>query len=237
MRDNSKKTILAGGIRDIIESCGLTQREAARKMGIPQPKLSKLLNGTFESISEMKLMECLSRLGSDVKITISGPNESPGRTIIEFREKPVSQAREISPLKIVANGRDVDNWPKIPLFMSPASCGFPSPADDYVEAHINLHELMVRNPEATFFLKAAGDSMLGVGIHDGDLLLVDRSLDAVNGRTVIAAIDGELLVKKLARRNGKVFLAPANPDYPEIDITFHEYVHIWGVVTWVLHEL
>lgn len=125
----------------------------------------------------------------------------------------------------------------LPLYLSVAQCGWPSPADDYIDQQINLHELVARNPPATFFLRAAGDSMIGVGIHDGDLLVVDRSLDARHNKVVIAALDGELLVKRLVRRGFKVFLAPANPDYAEIEITDREYVHIWGVVTYVLHKL
>lgn len=125
----------------------------------------------------------------------------------------------------------------IPIFEAPASCGWPSPADDYIQGQINLHEVCVRNPAETFFLKASGDSMTGVGIHNDDLLVVDRSIDAVSGKVVIAALDDELLVKKLVRRRGKVLLVPANPDYPVIDITEREYVHVWGVVTWVMHKL
>lgn len=124
-----------------------------------------------------------------------------------------------------------------PLYLSAVQAGWPSPADDYIDQQLNLHELAVTNPAATFFLRAAGDSMLGCGIHDGDLLIVDRSADACHNRVVIAALDGELLVKRLLRRGKRVWLAPANPDYPEIEITAREYVHIWGVVTYVLHKL
>lgn len=124
-----------------------------------------------------------------------------------------------------------------PLYLAPVQAGWPSPADDYIDQQINLHELMVRNPPATFFLRAAGDSMLGCGINDGDLLVVDRSLDAGHNRVVIAALDGELLVKRLLRRGNRVYLTPANPEYPEIEITAREYVHIWGVVTYVVHKI
>lgn len=115
--------------------------------------------------------------------------------------------------------------------------GFPSPAEDYLDRKLDLHEYLVRNEAAAFFLRAHGDSMLGAGIHDGDLLIVDRSLEAGHKRVVIAAVDGELTVKRLLRRNGRVLLAPENPHYPEIDITEREYVHIWGVVTHVVHKL
>lgn len=123
------------------------------------------------------------------------------------------------------------------LYLSPVSAGFPSAAEDYIDSQINLHELIVHNPAATFFLRASGDSMLGVGIHDGDLLVVDRSLEASHNRVVIAALDGELLVKKLSRQGGRLLLKSANEGYPDFDITEREYVHIWGVVSFVVHRL
>jgi len=79
--------------------------------------------------------------------------------------------------------------------------------------------------------------MTGTGIHDGDLLIVDRSEAAGHNKVVIAVLDGKLTVKRLLRRNGRVLLAPENPDYAEIDITEHEHVHIWGVVTYAIHKV
>ena len=125
----------------------------------------------------------------------------------------------------------------LPLYLSPIHAGFPSPAEDYIERSLDLHEHLVRDKAATFFLRAAGDSMKEAGIHDGDLLIVDRSLEASHGRVVIAAVDGELTVKRLSRRGGRVVLAPANPAYPEIDITEREHLHLWGVVTYAVHKL
>ena len=124
-----------------------------------------------------------------------------------------------------------------PLYLSPVRAGFPSPAGDAVDRPLDLHEHLVRNPAATFFVRAEGDSMREAGIHDGDLLVVDRSLEAAHGRIVVAALDGELTVKRLKRRNGRVLLAPANPDYPEIDITEREEIHLWGVVAYVIHRV
>lgn len=141
-------------------------------------------------------------------------------------------------LTIIGNAAlSVPGLQRLPLYLTAVQAGWPSPADDYIDQQINLHELVVRNPPATFFLRAAGDSMLGCGIHDGDLLVVDRSVDAAHNRVVIAALDGELLVKRLIRRANRAWLAPANPEYPEIEITRREYVHIWGVVTHVVHRL
>lgn len=125
----------------------------------------------------------------------------------------------------------------LPLFLTPVSAGFPSPASDYLDKKLDLHEYLIRNEAATFFLRACGNSMVNASINDGDLLIVDRSYEASHGRIVIAALDGELTVKRIVRRGAKVFLAPENPDYPEIDITEQEYIHIWGVVTTVIHSL
>ena len=126
---------------------------------------------------------------------------------------------------------------ELPLFLTPVACGFPSPAQDYIEQTIDLNQLCVEHPAATFFVRAAGDSMLGAGIHDGDLLVVDRALEAAPGRIIIAALDGELTVKRLENREGRLLLVPANPDYPEIDLTGREGFEVWGVVCHVIHKV
>jgi DNA polymerase V len=100
---------------------------------------------------------------------------------------------------------------RIPLYLSPVTAGFPPTADDYVDQQINLHELLVHNSAATYFVRAVGDSMLGARVHDGDLLIVDRSAEARSGRVVIA-----VLIKRLIRRKGRVLLAPENPAYLEL---------------------
>ena len=125
----------------------------------------------------------------------------------------------------------------LPLFLSAVQACFPSPADDSVEDRLDLHRHLVRNDTATFFLHACGDSMEGAGIRDGDLLVVDRSLEPRSGRTVIAAVGGELTVKRRARRDGRTLLVPANPGYPEFDVTDREDLCIWGVVTYAVHKL
>ena len=124
-----------------------------------------------------------------------------------------------------------------PLYLSPVQAGFPSPAEDCMDQPLNLHEHLVRNKFSTFFLRVSGQSMINAGIFDGDLLVVDRLVPAAHNKVVIAALDGELTVKRLVRRKGRILLVPENPDYPEIDITEHEYAHIWGVVTYVIHKL
>ena len=124
-----------------------------------------------------------------------------------------------------------------PLYLTPVVAGFPSPADDYLDRKLDLHEHLVRNHAATFFVRAAGDSMIRAGIHDGDLLVVDRSLTPVNGSVVIATMEGEFTVKYLAQKNGRVLLVPANDEYPDLDITEQEDAVIWGVVTYAIHKL
>ncbi|MDR2367673.1 MAG: translesion error-prone DNA polymerase V autoproteolytic subunit [Deltaproteobacteria bacterium] len=124
-----------------------------------------------------------------------------------------------------------------PLFLESISAGFPSPADDYVTDFLDLQRLVVKNPAATFFLRVSGDSMGGAGINDGDLLVVDRSKPTSKDSVVIASLDGELTVKRLRKRNGRIFLAPENPDYAELDITDREDTMVWGVATYVVHKL
>ncbi len=125
----------------------------------------------------------------------------------------------------------------IPLFSGKVAAGFPSPADDYVEKNLDLNELLVQKPAATFFVRAQGESMLGAGIHPNDILVVDRSIEAVPGKIVICALNGELTVKRLGRDNEQWQLKAENPDYP--DIVIHEELDmvIWGVVTNVIHAL
>ncbi|MCR4667629.1 MAG: translesion error-prone DNA polymerase V autoproteolytic subunit [Desulfovibrio sp.] len=125
----------------------------------------------------------------------------------------------------------------LPIYLNPVQAGFPTPAGDDVDERLNLHTHLVKHESATFFLRASGNSMINAGIHDGDLLIVDRAVEAAHNKIVIAALEGELTVKRLVRRGNKVFLAPANPDYPEFDITHREHIHIWGVVTYAIHKL
>lgn len=125
---------------------------------------------------------------------------------------------------------------RIPLMSCAVEAGFPSPAEDYMEGVLDLNARYVRNPPATYFLKAHGDSMLGAGIHSGDLLIVDRSYRARDGKIVIVSLNGEMLVKRLVRRNGQCLLTSANPDYPTFDISSYEEVAIWGVVIAHIHD-
>lgn len=128
------------------------------------------------------------------------------------------------------------NCNRLPLYSCKVRAGFPSPADDFIESYLDLNTHLIKHPAATFFVIASGDSMTGAGIQSGDMLIVDRSLEAAHGKIVIAAIDGELTIKRLSRTHGSLQLLPANPKYPAIDITAEHDVVIWGVVTHVIHE-
>jgi DNA polymerase V len=120
--------------------------------------------------------------------------------------------------------------------------GFPSPADDFIERSLDLNEQLVTNPIATFFVRASGNSMDGAGIHDGDLLIVDRSITPVHRSIVIAVIDGGLTVKRLSKRGDVALLLPEPSDvdqgaYSPIEVGLDTDVTIWGVVTWSVHRL
>ena len=123
------------------------------------------------------------------------------------------------------------------IFSARVSAGFPSPAADYEEGKLDLNRHLVRNPPATFFVRVTGDSMLGAGIHCGDLLIVDRSLEPKNRSVVIAVINGELTVKRISIRGKKVTLLPENENYSPQEINPESEFEVWGVVTNVVHEL
>jgi DNA polymerase V len=125
----------------------------------------------------------------------------------------------------------------LPLYASRVAAGFPSPADDHLEDTLDLNEHLVRHPAATFFVRVQGDSMTGAGIHHGDLLVVDRSLEPKSGAIVIAVVNGELTVKRLKVDHGGVWLMPENPNYPPLEIKEGTDLMIWGVVAHVVHSL
>ena len=127
----------------------------------------------------------------------------------------------------------------LPLYGDTVSAGFPSPATDYEEQSIDLNKELIKHPSSTFLVRARGNSMIGAGIFDGDLLVVDRSLTAEDGHIVIAAIYGELTVKRLrvheTRGRKQLVLAAENPDYPDFHIK--EDCFIWGVVRHAVRDL
>ncbi len=131
---------------------------------------------------------------------------------------------------------DLPRGPRLPLFLETVPAGFPSPADDYVEDRLDLHELTGAASPSCFFLRVAGESMVGAGIFDGDIVVVDRALTPVTGSVVVASIDGDLTLKRLVARRGRVMLLAANPDYPAIELSGEQELVVWGVVTHSLRD-
>lgn len=123
-----------------------------------------------------------------------------------------------------------------PLFSCRVSAGFPSPAEDYIERQLDLNELLIPHPAATFFVRVSGESMTGAGINHGDILIVDRSLEPGNGKIVIAVLNGELTVKQLAVNGAAYRLLAANAAYKPIEIREEMSFEVWGVVTSVIHQ-
>ena len=126
---------------------------------------------------------------------------------------------------------------KRPLFMVPVSAGFPSPAEDYIEGNLDLNKHLIKHPAATFFVKVSGSSMIDAGIHDGDILIVDRSLKPVNKKVVIAVVNGELTVRRIRVTKDKVILISENKDYKPLQVEEEMGFEVWGVVTNVIHPL
>ena len=124
----------------------------------------------------------------------------------------------------------------LPLFAATVQAGFPSPADDYLEGALDLNEHLIRRPAASFRLRVTGDSMSGAGIHSSDLFIVGRSRQPGDVDIVIAVIDGELTVKRLYRRRGRIRLLAENPRYRPIDIGAEQDLHVWGVVIHAVHS-
>ena len=124
-----------------------------------------------------------------------------------------------------------------PLMESSVPAGFPSMAEDYVDRALDLNELLIEHPAATFFVRVSGDSMINAGIHDNDILIVDRALTPTNKNVVIAQVDGELTVKRLCKEKGHVILRPENPEFEPIMVTKEMDFDVWGVVTCVLHRV
>jgi DNA polymerase V len=115
--------------------------------------------------------------------------------------------------------------------------GFPSPASDHAQERIDLNKQLIRNPGATYIFRVKGDSMTGIGIYEGDALLVDRSIDPQHNHIVIAQLNNEFTVKRLHRRGGVVKLLAENPIYPPRLIKEEDDFLVWGVVTFNLHKL
>ncbi|MDI6860700.1 MAG: translesion error-prone DNA polymerase V autoproteolytic subunit [Caldisericia bacterium] len=126
---------------------------------------------------------------------------------------------------------------KLPLYSSKVSAGFPSPADDFIEKTLDLNDLLIKHPQATFFVRVLGNSMINANIRDGDILVVDKALEPKEGDIVIANVDGEFVLKRIRKKDGKLYLFPENSDFNPIEIKEGMECEIWGVVTYVIHKI
>jgi DNA polymerase V len=150
----------------------------------------------------------------------------------------------ISLLDVVNRGEKISIVPcepsqatLIPFFGSRVPAGFPSPADDYLDACLDLNDLVIRHPAATFFVRVEGDSMIDAGIRSGDILVVDRALVPQDNAIVLAILDGEFTVKRLRRRSGSILLVAENPQVEPLEVTPEADFEIWGTVTYVVHRV
>ena len=125
---------------------------------------------------------------------------------------------------------------KVPLYASAVSAGFPSPADDYLELSLDLNKYLIKHPAATFYVRVKGHSMINAGIHDGDLLIVDKSVEPENDDVVVCVINGEFTVKRLKKVNGEIYLIPENSHYQAVKISENMDFQVWGVVTYTIHQ-
>ena len=128
------------------------------------------------------------------------------------------------------------NLVDIPLYSDSVPAGFPSPADDYLDMDLNLHDYLVKHPSATFCVKAIGDSMIDAGIKSSDVMVVDRALTPKNNDIILAIINGEFTVKRIKKNDNELYLMPANENYHPMKITKDMDFQVWGVVTFIIHK-
>jgi DNA polymerase V len=143
---------------------------------------------------------------------------------------PVSLVSDVAEL-VELKGRG------LPLYSSMVRAGMPTMADDHMEERLDLHNYVVQHPATTFFVRVQGDSMINASIHEGDILVVDRSIEPRENSIVIAVVDGDLTVKRLRRKNGQIELVPENDRYPVIKVGPEQQFKIWGTVTTVVHRV
>ena len=125
---------------------------------------------------------------------------------------------------------------KIQLYASSISAGFPSPAEDHMDVGLDINEYLIKHPSSTFYIYVKGDSMINSGIFDGDLMIVDRSLEAKSNSVIIAVLNGDFTVKKIKKENNKIYLIPDNKKYNPILLDDSTDFQIWGVVTHTIHH-
>ena len=132
---------------------------------------------------------------------------------------------------------DFENTNELPFISGGIKAGFPSPAADFDESKISLDNVLVKNREATFYAKASGTSMIGAGIDDGDILVIDKSLEPQNNKIAVCFIDGEFTIKRIKIEKDCVYLMPENKNYQPIKVTDKNELGIWGIITYLIKSL
>ncbi len=130
-----------------------------------------------------------------------------------------------------------ENSRELPFITSGIKAGFPSPAADFDETRISLDKALVKNPDTTFYAKANGQSMKGAGIDDGDIMVIDRSIEPRNNKIAVCLIDGEFTVKRIKKTKEELLLIPENSDFQPIKINEDNQLVIWGIVTYVIKKV
>ena len=125
---------------------------------------------------------------------------------------------------------------QVPLVNDKVAAGFPSPAAGYEEESLNINDLLITNPPATFYIRVTGNSMIDANINEGDILVVDKSIEPVYGQVIIAVVNGDFTVKTLYNKDGIIKLVPANSEYPEIIVSGEDKLDIWGVVSYAIKK-
>ena len=172
----------------------------------------------------------------------SGPKPGPPTKVVRLPEKIadfvhnlVSEHKPVVKLKpgdvAAFFGLESRLAARVPMMMWSAACGFPSPAEDYVDKALDFNELLVEHPAATFAIRIEGDSMTGAGIFPGDIAVVDRAREPVNGNIVLALLDGAFTIKRYRIKNNTVWLQAENPAFADMQITGEQNFEVWGVVT------
>ena len=131
---------------------------------------------------------------------------------------------------------DTETAIEIPMSNSFVEAGYPSPSEDFIELKLDLNKHLIKHPSATFYVRVKGNSMENANIFNGDLLIVDKALEAENNSIAICVIDGDFTVKRLKKSGDELFLIPENPNYKPIKITDANNFQVWGIVSFVIHK-
>jgi len=132
---------------------------------------------------------------------------------------------------------DQDSISKLNMYSHQIPAGFPSPAEDFLEKSLDLNEYLIKNKAATFLIRVQGSSMINVGIFDGDLLVIDRSIEPADGKIVLGVLNGEFTIKRISIKKSKLYLVPENEKFKTIEITPEMDFKSWGVVTYAIHRV